>query len=481
LPTARTLLNRQALLVAGMVAQKASAAAIVVILCRYLLPDQFGAYVVAMSLIELAFLGIGFGTQTIMIRAVAQGRDLAATYRAGMAVRFVSALVAVPALLLTARAMPGAEVGLLAFLMLPGMLAYVFAETPLALLLGRNRMAWKAGLDFLASLAGLGLMWGFLAAGYGLPGAATAFSLRRILNLLLAEWACARLDGVSLMRLWGVPGRLAPAAAEARRLWREAAPLGLAGLAVALHTRWAPLLLAAWISREAAGWFAGAWQFFEVVTLVGTVMAGAAFPALAAAHAQGRAAGERLTVAAGRLNVLAGILLAAAMSLAAGWILPLVLGRAYAPAVAALRLLLAAVPLIFLYEVLLHSLYANNRQVRVVVLRLVGLGTSLLFNSLLLPRWGLLGGASWPRVSWPCGLLPGSCPWQARPLQAAPGSWPWPTAGPGSSSPGRLLPLPDWPWRWPVRHAPRPKNRPYRSGHRAGANTSRNPLVCEGS
>ncbi len=399
-PASRVILQRQILLLGGMVAQKATSAAIVILLCRYLLPEQFGAYVVAMSLIELAFLFIGFGTQTIMIRAIAQGRDVDAVCRAGLVTRLAAALPGIPALLVAAALIPAqGGIGALALLMLPGMLAYVFAEIPIALLLARNRMAWKACLDLAAGLLGFALMFAFLRCGWGLKGAAAAFSIRRVFQLLLAQWMCTRINAAELTH----QKTLVPASfgSETRRLLREAAPLGIAGLAVAFHARWAPLLLAAWVSSEASGLFASAWQFFELITLVGTVMAGAAFPAMASAYAQSRAHGSSLALNTAMINLLAGILLAAVASLLAQWALPLVLGRAFSPSAPVLRVLLSATPLIFLYEMILHSLYANGRQRRVAAMRLLGLVSGLLLNCLLLPRHGIIGGA-WATLANEC-------------------------------------------------------------------------------
>ena len=93
------------------------------------------------------------------------------------------------------------------------------------------------------------------------------------------------------------------------------------------------------------------------------------------------------------VNVLTAIPVAATVSAIAAWALPMALGSAYLPSVPILRVLLAAIPIIYFYETILNSLYADSKQNRVVIIRLVGLITSLLLNVSLLPKYGIMGGA----------------------------------------------------------------------------------------
>ena len=122
-------------------------------------------------------------------------------------------------------------------------------------------------------------------------------------------------------------------------------------------------------------------------------MATAALPALASSYAAARPSGQAGTMLAAGVNVLTAIPVAAAVSAIAAWALPLALGSAYTPSVPILRVLLAAIPIIYFYETILNSLYADSRQNHVVIIRLIGLATSLGLNIILLPKYGIMGGA----------------------------------------------------------------------------------------
>lgn len=386
-PALRHIFRQECALLAGALVKRGCSVLLIILLCQYLSGGQVGRYLFVLSLIEIAAIAIGFGSQTIMVRVVAQGAAPRAAYSAGLGLRFFSGAATFPLLILAAGALHGSSLLLPCAVMGAGALIAAFTELPAAMLLGRKHMAAKSAVDAANGLLGVGFLWIALASGWGLTGAAWAFTLRNAAVYAIMEAAGRRLTGCG-------PDPRAPGAARA--LFLEAAPIGAGLLAIALYTRWSALLLPGWISDQAAGWFGGAWRVFELMTFIGTVLARAAFPSIA--EAGGAAAGAPLVRRVLGLSLLASIPVTLGGSLLAEWLLPLVLGQEFRPSVPLLRILCAAAPLIFVYEIMVHALYAAGRQKRVLVVMLAGVASSLGLNIFCLGAFGL-EGAAWAALA----------------------------------------------------------------------------------
>lgn len=377
---------RQALaLLAGLAGQRAGSLVVAVLLCRLLSPDAFGRYIFVLSLIEIAVLCVGLGSQTIVVRNVSQGTDVEETYGAAVGLRLALAAGVYPLLLAAAWRLQREQILQLSVFMGIGMAANALAEVPLGILLGQRRMGAKAGLDAATSAAGVGMVWFALAAGWGLAGAAAAYALRGVIAAAAAFAVCGRLSRLRPRRATG---------AAVRALARQSLPLFADALAVALYTRVTPILLLLWVSDAAAGLYGGAFRIFEMVTLAGTVFARAAFPAVSGLCGVKRLPPARLVRRLMWTAVLGAVASMAVVAPAAGWWLRLLLGRAFLPAAPILGILLAAVPLIYVYEMAVHVLYATHRQRAVMCIGLTGIVVSLTLNTVLVPAGGLIGAAA---------------------------------------------------------------------------------------
>lgn len=379
------VIHHAATLLAGLVGQRFGTLIIAVLLGRYLLPDGFGKYLFIFSLLEIAVLGIGLSSQTIVVRDVARAAGARETYADALWLRLLLA-APVYALLLLGMALFGPAALLLpAAAMGVGMVAGAVAEVPAAVLLGRREMTAKAILDGAVSAIGVALFWAALALGQGLTGAAWAYAGRGLVNLSGAWLVCRLRTGPWPCHLqWR----------RVRDLALQSLPLFGDSLAVTIYTRVAPIFLVILISDTAAGLFGGAFRIFEVVTLVGTVAARAAFPSISGAMTAGAAASRDLVRRLTTLVFLCALAPALAVSALAGTILEALLGQSFGAAAPVLRILLAAAPLIYVYDMTIHYLYALHRQRDVLFVNLGGIGVSLTLNLLIIPPLGLGGAAA---------------------------------------------------------------------------------------
>jgi O-antigen/teichoic acid export membrane protein len=147
----------------------------------------------------------------------------------------------------------------------------------------------------------------------------------------------------------------------ARRMLREAAPFYLAGAFTLVYARADVLLLKLRSFDTEVGAYRAAGQLVEVVKQLPVLLMTATFPQLARGFHESRAALIRTERAIMGLLLGSGVLLGAALALAADPIIMLPFGADFGRAVPALRTLALAVPLQFVNCGVLHFFIARDR------------------------------------------------------------------------------------------------------------------------
>jgi O-antigen/teichoic acid export membrane protein len=154
-------------------------------------------------------------------------------------------------------------------------------------------------------------------------------------------------------------------------------------------------MLSAWRGDVAAGQYGAAYKLWEALGMVPSSLLDALFPEMArlAGERQGPRQLRSLLRLGGPLLTLAGTVLSIAGAALAPRLLPLVFGRAMAEAesIAAFRILVWAIPAVFLYLLSGHILYALGHQRRVTAGMLVVALVNVGLNVLVIPRWGTRG------------------------------------------------------------------------------------------
>jgi O-antigen/teichoic acid export membrane protein len=184
--------------------------------------------------------------------------------------------------------------------------------------------------------------------------------------------------------------------------WRaclaESYPFALTSLAAMLYARVDLVLLGLWRGEVAAGLYGAAYRLWETVGLLPASLLDAMFPELSrlASSQEGRSRLCSLFRVASRGMLIGGLLLAAAGVLVAGALISLVYGTAseYAPVELPFRLLVSAVPALFIYLLSGHTLYALGRQHQVTVAMLTVGFVNIGLNLFAIPRWGSVGAAA---------------------------------------------------------------------------------------
>ncbi len=362
------------------------------LVARYEGAAGLGRYVLVVTLVSITGVVSDLGLNTLLIRDAARQPDparqrallgLVLPLKGGLALLGFAGLLAIMALLpfpaQTKRLMP---VGALA--LLPDALSGAMA----ALVNARRRMEVSGGVTLLTRSLGLAGAFPLLALGYGLAGVLVWAAAVSLLGLGLYGWVLCR---------WGLLPRCRWDPAAWRACLFESYPFALTSILASLYARLDLILLSLWQGEMAAGWYGAAYKLWEAAGLLWASLLDALFPEMSRL-AVGQAGRQRLRTLfrLGQRGVLAaGVLLALAGVLSAQFLIPLVYGGGedYSPAVLIFRLMVWAIPAMFLYLLCGHVLYALGEQRRVArAILAVGLA-NLALNLLVIPRWSYRGAA----------------------------------------------------------------------------------------
>lgn len=390
--TQRVSKNALALFLAQVWAKLLSLA-LVALVARYESTASLGQYVLVLTVLGFAGAMSDLGLTVFLTRGVAQSGDGGRQREMlGTVLPLKLGLSGVGAAILVTGAavvpLPAATKGLLplaALLLLPD----AALGTMRAFVNGCQRMEISSAIDMGVRLLAVAASFPALMAGYGVSGV--------LVSTIGASLAGVTLYGLVLWR-WKTLPFWRWSVADWRACLAESYPFALTSLAATLYARVDLVLLGLWQGEIAAGLYGAAYRLWETIGLLPASLLDALFPELSrlASSQEGRSRLCSLFRVASRWMFIGGLLLAVAGALAAGALISLVYGKAseYAPAVLPFRLLVSAIPALFLYLLSGHTLYALGRQRQVTAAMLaVGL-VNVGLNLFAIPRWGFVGAAA---------------------------------------------------------------------------------------
>jgi O-antigen/teichoic acid export membrane protein len=301
-----------------------------------------------------------------------------------------------------------------ALLVLVGAVALAVATTPVATLVERHAPSWlhlgvlatlalyfalsgwgeflgvalrcrgarvQEGLVLLVLRAGaLALAAAALFTGAGLARLAGALAVSTVPALALAAWLLARHPP-------SVPGEEAPIG----RVLRLSAPLALYAGLLLLSPRVEGLVLSGVGTGDEAGLFIAALNLLWPLSLVPSAVASGAMPALTREALAGEGMVRRRTAATLALFAAPA---AVGLLIVAPALVSFVLGEAFAPAAAWLRILTLALVPLFLNGLLSWALIAAERASLLPRLLATRIAVALLLAAILVPRYGATGAAA---------------------------------------------------------------------------------------
>ena len=357
----------------------------IAVLTRYLGPEDYGRYTLALMYMQLFGVLADVGLFTTVVREISKdpsrtdelvGNTLVLRLLLSIG---VIALAAATSLVLPYDHEQRVAIVLAGAPLLLGMLNTTFV----AIVQSRLQMSRAVVGDVLGRAVALGLV--LLVAGidlgfYAVMGAAAGGALAT----LLVTWLLTR-------RLAAVRPRVEPAVW--RRLLKAAVPLGVALAINELYFRADTLIISIYEPYDQVGFYTLAYRILELALVLGAILLNTTFPVLSEAVARDEERARRTIQTTTDLLVILGVPLVAGGLVLAPDVIELAAGDEFEDAATPLRILLAAGALAWVNGVFGYALIAKERQTSALWLNVTGLTFNVVLNLLLIPRYGIVVAA----------------------------------------------------------------------------------------
>jgi O-antigen/teichoic acid export membrane protein len=380
--TRRLVASNTAVQVAGRAAMLGIGLVSIAVTTRYLGPDDYGRYTLALTYMQLFAVLADVGLFTIVVRDISRdperteelvGNTLTLRLLLSAA---VIALAGAISLLLPYDPDVRVAILLAGLPLLFGMLNSAFVTV----LQSRLRMGRSVAADLAGRAAGLGavaLVAALDLGFYAVMGAAAAGALATAATtaVLTRPLAAVRLRADT--RVW-------------RGLLRAALPLGFALAVNELYFRADTLIISLYEPYEQVGLYTLAYRMLELTLVFGTVFLTTTFPLLSQAVASDEPRARRTIQLSTELFVVLGAPLVAGGLAVAPELVELAAGDDFEDAATPLRILLAAGALAWVNGVFGYALIAKDRQTSALWLNVTALAFNVGLNLLLVPRYGIV-------------------------------------------------------------------------------------------
>jgi O-antigen/teichoic acid export membrane protein len=381
----RRIASNTAVQVAGKGAVLALGAASIAVLTRYLGPDDYGRFTLALMYMQLFGVLADVGIFTTVVREIskepARTEELAGN---ALTLRLVFSIVVIALGAGISLLLPYEPEVRVAIVLAGGPLLFGMLTTSLVAVLqsqlrmGRAVVGDVSGRAFALALAVLvaELDLGFYAVmGAAAGGAAAALAVTWLLTRGLIRWRF-RAEPV----VW-------------RPLLVASLPLGLALALNEIYFRADTLIISLYEPYAEVGLYTLAYRILEFTLAFGTIFLTTVFPLLSEAVARDEPRALRTIQASTDLFVILGAPLVAGGLVLAPAVIELAGGADFEDAATPLRILLLAGALSWVNGVFGFALIAKARQASALWLNVAGLTFNVGLNFLLIPRYGIVAAA----------------------------------------------------------------------------------------
>ena len=375
--TAVQLAGKGAVLAIGLVS--------IAVLTRYLGPEDYGKYTLALMYMQLFGVLADVGIFTTVVREISKQPERteelvgnALALRLLLSIGVIVLAVGVSLLLPYER-----QVRVAILIAGAPLLIGMVNTTFVAVLQSRLRMGRAVVGDVVGRIVSLGLVLLFVGLDLGFYPILAAAAGGTAATLAVT-WRLTR----PLVRVRPQRDR-----AIWRRLLVTAVPLGLALAINAVYFRADTLIISLYEPYSEVGLYTLAYRVLELALVVGTVFLNSTFPIVSEAVAHDEPRARRAIQASCEVCVVLGAPLVAGGLVLAPQIVDLAGGDDFHGSAEPLRILLAAGALAWVNGVFGYALIARERQASALWLNVTALAFNVGLNFLLIPRYGIVAAA----------------------------------------------------------------------------------------
>lgn len=357
----------------------------IAVLTRYLGPDDYGRFTLALMYMQLFGVLADVGLLTTVVRDISKQPERTEELVGNtLTLRLLLSLVAIALAAGISLILPYAHDVRVAIVLAGGPLLLGMLNTSVvAVFQARLRMSRAVIAETVGRAAGFGLTVAVAALDlgfYAVMGAAAGGALVTLAITYSLSRGLVRIRFLADRKLW-------------RPLLAASLPLGLALAINELYFRADTLIISLSRPYEDVGFYTLAYRILEFTLALGTVFLTSVFPVLSNRVARGGPAVTRTIQSAFDFFVIVGVPLAAGGAIAAPALVDLAAGSEFADAATPLQILLVAGALAWVNGVFGYALIAKERQLNALWLNVVGLTVNVGLNLALVPEYGIVAAA----------------------------------------------------------------------------------------
>jgi O-antigen/teichoic acid export membrane protein len=367
-PVIRVVARNTAFMLGGQILIKMFAFVFNVYVVRRLGDVHFGRYSAALAYVAIFAMLTDLGMSQLSVREMARKQEnIAWMVPDTVVLRAVLSLAAIVGITLSAWLLgktPDMVLGI--FIASCGLLLYAF-QGPLD-----NVMIAQERLDF-SSVSRLSNQMVFIILGTILfvMGLASFYVVRQVLRLHFE---------------WPNPHHWWP-------LLQASFPFGIIGAIEVFTRRFDTVFMSFVLTDAAVGWYNVSYNLILMMTLLAQSLAISMYPTLVKAYDSGRGSIQDIVQRALRYLLLLSLPIAVGGMLLADRIIILLYGQEFANAIPVMRILMWALPSMFLTEILGYALLTMHLEKKGVRIEIINALISIILNVTLIPRLGVIGAA----------------------------------------------------------------------------------------
>ncbi len=382
----RAVLRNTAVLATARILDRVTGALVTLLVARELGASELGVYVAAMSIYALIAIGGELGVTTYLVREISKDPSRTGEYVVHLSV--VTAAACALASAVTYGLLPlfgfdaemRSAVGIALLAVVPAALNTVQEGVFLAF----KRTEFEAVVTLAAGLLVVGASAALLSVDHGVRSVLAAY--------VVVEYLATAVYYVLIQR-YITPLRWTFSLATMRRLLHEVKPFAGSSVLAAMFSRPEVILLAALATSAEVGLYGAAVKLVDIGVLVPQLVMMNVFPLLSRAARDGGSRLQDLQDRSLRLLMLVTLPLAVLAFAAAGPIIHLIYGDAFADAVDPFRILVWGMVLACPFSVLWRVLSARGEQGAVLRVQVVTTAVKLGLGAALIVAFGDEGAA----------------------------------------------------------------------------------------
>lgn len=361
-------------------------AILIIFAARILGPTQFGIFSFAIAFCSIFLIFSNFGLNIVTTRELAKNKENEQDYPGVLSLKIVLSIIAflfiifVSLFTISDETIRGVVWILAGYVLIHNFFVFVYS-----FFRAREQMKYEAGIRileaFLITLIGFfvlsqipsvkNLSYAFLIAVLVMLVFVTILLLKTI-RPIRSFWN---------LNIW-------------KKFLKLSWPLALAYSFSMICIYLDSTMMGFWGQIVEVGWYNAAYRIVGILMIPATLIGTSFLPVLSKLFSQSKKDFQKVVSSLVRLMIVLAILIVIVGILLSSYIINLLYGQAFSPAVLALQILIVMAGLSYIYTSLYIVLISVNQQKKIFWITFVGALVNIILNFILIPRYSLYGAAS---------------------------------------------------------------------------------------